>query len=149
MSDITRLIAEANQRLNAPKAEDTTSDIELQCSHMVEIAKAVVGLGEEMQESSKIQTGAIDELTTAQVIEIQSGLRAIVRTMDNIAKGQAKTAEAAAKTHTQTIDSAVGKIVTALERPEKTVVIDQRGTVKFDIHRDRNGYMESVTATPV
>ena len=133
----------------APRVEPVEPKPDTQHIDLEAITQAIGELSEALKDSNSEQLGQIDETTTAHVIEIQAGLKALVRTIEAATKAQDRRTDKHSNTHTKALHDAVANIVDAIAKIETSVVVNQQhGPVRFDIERDSRGYMQSVTATP-
>jgi hypothetical protein len=132
----------------APKVAPKPSlESEQQSVALGAVTKAIGELGTALAATTTEQLAALDESTTAGVIEIQAGMKALVRTIEGVDKSK----DIRSKDKARELGAAVTDIVAAIGKIETKVVVEslkEQGTVTFDIHRDTNGFLKSVTATP-
>jgi len=149
-------LAEGLERLKNPQEEPEPppQDIEVQGEQLNAITLAVSSLGTSLEKTTKEQCEKLDESTTAQVIEIQSGLRKLVKAIEALAKGQGNSMTLAVKAQAESLQGAIAELTTAIggiSTPQSKVIVEQPAPapVQFDIERDRNGYIATVIARPV
>lgn len=150
MGKLEALNAELEKIRNAlmakPEEEDEEkeeNEAELQQMVLETIAGAIQTLGESITTANAEQLSKLDESTTAQVIEIQSGIRKIAEALTrsreiNVQVDMPDTISMEVKSLTEAVRGIQPTVVVESEKPNLPL--------QFDIRRDRNGYMTSVIA---
>lgn len=132
---------EAIRESSRPQAPEPPDSGELQREVLSGISAAISALGEAVNSVTKEQLKKLDESTTAQVIEIQIGIRKLVEALK---PQETKVEVTVPPLDVQPIADAVGAL-------EPTVVVQDKPStlpIQFDINRNSSGFMTSVVARP-
>jgi hypothetical protein len=129
------------------------TDSDIQGGHLKCISESIEAMGESLKDTSTEQLTKIDESTTAQVIEIQVGLRKLVKAIGDASKGQDKRLESSIKSQGEALQASIGTLVEAVSSIEHTIVVEPPVipapvAIQFDIERNNQGYIASVIARP-
>jgi hypothetical protein len=129
------------------------TDTDIQGGHLKCISESIEAMGESLKDTSTEQLTKLEDATTAQVIEIQVGLRKLVKAIGDVSKGQDKRLESSIKSQGDALQTAIGALVEAVSSIEHTIVVEPPVipalvAIQFDIERNNQGYMTTVIARP-
>jgi hypothetical protein len=129
------------------------TDTDIQGGHLKCISESIEAMGESLKDTSTEQLTKLEDATTAQVIEIQVGLRKLVKAIGDASKGQDKRLESSIKSQGDALQTAIGSLVEAVSSIEHTIVVEPPVipalvAIQFDIERNNQGYMTTVIARP-